>query len=247
MDQSTFATALLDPAAPVPPGLTDPLGRPAGKRFNVYRNNVTASLVDALETGFPVLRKLLGEKSFQTLALMAARHDPPRSRQLSHYGAALPDLIGRLPALSAYPYLSDMARLELALRESYHAADHDPLDTDGLSPDALMDLTPCLAPSTRIIASPHPILSIWRRNSEAEAPKPTPRAETVLIARPAFDPVPHLLPAGGVPFAEALTGHTPMALALERAIEAAPGLDVTALLTVFLTSGALCLPTTGDR
>lgn len=247
MDHSTFAAALLDPAAPMPEGMTDPQGRPAGKRFDVYRNNVTASLIDALQTGFPVLHKLLGDKSFRTLALMAARHDPPRSRQLSQYGASLPDLIARLPALGAYPYLPDIARLELAMRSAYHAADHDALQTDGLSPEALMDLTPCLAPSTRVVASPHPILSIWRRNTDPDAPAPQTGAEAVLIARPGFDPVPHLLPKGGVTFAEALTGHTPLSLALERAIDAAPGLDVAALLTVFLTSGALCLPQPEDQ
>ena len=44
MQQSDFTAAILDPDAPVPPGLLDPEGRPAGKRFNVYRNNLAASL-----------------------------------------------------------------------------------------------------------------------------------------------------------------------------------------------------------
>ena len=37
MTQSAFAHALLDPEAAVPVGIVDPQGRPAPKRFSVYR------------------------------------------------------------------------------------------------------------------------------------------------------------------------------------------------------------------
>ena len=245
MRQQDFAAALLDPARPVPPGLCDPQGRPAGKRFAVYRNNLAASLTEALEIGFPVLRRLLGEGPFRTLALLYARRHPPRGRQLAHYGARMSAFLADIPQLAAYPYLPDIARLELALRRSYHAADHDPLDASALAPDALMELSPRLAPSAEILASAHPIHGLWHRNTDPAAPKPQPRPETVLIARAGFDPVPHLLPPGGLAFARALDGKATLALALERAVEAAPGLDLSALLTLFLTCGALTLPPQG--
>lgn len=242
MLQSDFTTAILDPDAPVPAGMVDPKGRPVGKRFNVYRNNLAASLTEALETGFPVLAKLLGVDSFKTLALIFSRAHPPTSRALSQYGDAMPEFLEEFQPLAAYPYLADIARLELAIRRSYHAADTDPLNAAGMDPETLMELTPVLAPATQIVASPFPIHGIWRRNTHPEAPKPQPRAETVLVTRPEFDPIPHLMPNGGLAFAQALDGRTTVALALERAIEAAPGLDLTPLLTLFLTSGALTLP-----
>lgn len=247
MQQSDFTAAILDPNAPVPAGMVDPEGRPAGKRFNVYRNNLAASLSEALETGFPVLAKLLGSDSFKTLSLIFSRTHPPTSRALSQYGAAMPGFLEGFQPLAAYPYLADIARLELAIRRSYHAADADPLNAAGMDPDSLMELTPVLAPATQIIASPFPIHGIWRRNTQTGAPKPQPTAETVMITRPEFDPIPHLLPPGGLAFAQALDGRATVALALERAVDAVPGLDLAPLLTLFLTSGALTLPKGPDQ
>ena len=53
VDQDAFRAALLDPSLVAPEGLTDGQGRPAGRRFDVYRNNVSVALADALETAFP--------------------------------------------------------------------------------------------------------------------------------------------------------------------------------------------------
>jgi len=50
MSQHSFSQALLAPDLPIPEGLTDGQGAPAGKRFAVYRNNVT--LIIAVATGF---------------------------------------------------------------------------------------------------------------------------------------------------------------------------------------------------
>jgi len=39
--QDSFTDALLNPDLATPSGLVDPKGRVAGKRFDVYRNNVS--------------------------------------------------------------------------------------------------------------------------------------------------------------------------------------------------------------
>jgi hypothetical protein len=101
-------------------------GRPAGRRFNVYRNNVAASLTDALATGFPVIAKLLGEEFFRAMAGVFLRAHPPGDPRLQLWGGKFPGFLARFEPVAHLPYLPDMARLELGLRQSYHAADAAP-------------------------------------------------------------------------------------------------------------------------
>ena len=198
--QDHFTSALFDPEQPVPSGLSDPEGRSAGKRFDVYRNNVAVSLTEALETAFPVVRKLVGEQNFKTLAGVFLRKHPPTSPLMMFYGGELPACLQGFEPTSKIGYLPDVARLELALRESYHAADADPIDPaalQALPPDQWMSARLALTPSARLIRSPWPIHAIWRFNTEPDAPKPAMAAEDVIVLRQDLDPAPHLLTPGG--------------------------------------------------
>jgi hypothetical protein len=163
--QSSFGAALLDPEAPPPPGLTDAQGRPAGRRFDVYRNNVAASLGDALATGFPVISKLLGEEFFRAMAGVFLRAHPPGDPRLQLWGAKFPGFLARFDPVAHLPYLPDMARLELGLRQSYHAADATPLPIAGRDPAEVLALRPRLAPATLILRSRFPVLTIWQKNT----------------------------------------------------------------------------------
>lgn len=190
VDQAKFTTALLNPDIAVPKGLIDPLGRSAGKRFDVYRNNVVASLIDAMETAFPVVQKLIGAENFRKLSSLYVRKHPPDSPLLMFYGAAFPSFLETFEPLAHVPYLADVARLELARRTAYHAADCVPIETETLgriAPDRLMDIKLTLAPAMQIIQSPYPIVAIWNFNMVPGAEKPTAEAQTALITRPELD------------------------------------------------------------
>ncbi|MEJ6708232.1 MAG: DNA-binding domain-containing protein [Amylibacter sp.] len=77
VDQKAFTQALLNPETAILVGLIDPKGRPAGKRFDVYRNNVIVGLMDAMETAFPVIQKLIGAENFRNLLGAYVRQHPP--------------------------------------------------------------------------------------------------------------------------------------------------------------------------
>ena len=237
MSQSTFAAAVLAPDAPLPPGLVDPLGRPAPRRFDVYRNNVAVSLTGALEEGFPVVRRLVGEAFFAAMALLHLRAHPPLGPVLSGYGAAFPGFLEQFPPVAHLGYLPDVARLELLLRDSYHAADAVPVPAAtwaALPVPELMASRIGLAPSLRLLPSRWPVQAIWCAHQE-DGPAPAMQAGDVVVLRAEFDPRPHLLPAGGVAMINALQA----GLTLEAALDAAPGADLAGLLTLLLRERAI--------
>ena len=238
--QDHFTEALLTPDAAIPEGLTDPEGRPAGRRFNVYRNNVAVSLTEALETAFPVIRKLVGEANFRTLAGTYLRQHPPRSPLMMFYGEDMPAFLEGFPPVASLGYLPDVARLELAIRRAYHAADAAPLDParlQALSPEELMAARFRLAPATRVIRSPWPIHAIWRFNMEPGAPKPSAVAEDVLVHRAEFDPDLSVLGPGAASFVLALAGGQTLGEAVEAA--GTPEFDLASALGLLLGTGTL--------
>jgi hypothetical protein len=241
VDQSSFGAALLDPEAPTPAGLTDAEGRPAGRRFNVYRNNVAASLSDALATGFPVIARLVGDEFFRAMAGVFLRGAPPSDPRLQLWGGKFPGFLARFEPVAHLPYLPDMARLELGLRQSYHAADAAPLPIAGRDPAEVLALKPRLAPATLILRSRFPILSIWEKNTGQPDLEIAWRPETVLITRPGFDPRPQRLPEGGHTLARHLKGRLTLAEAVIATQTHDTEADASAILTLFLSSGALTL------
>ncbi|MDQ2089243.1 HvfC/BufC N-terminal domain-containing protein [Marimonas arenosa] len=240
--QTQFRAAILDPDRPAPPGLTDGRGAPAGRRFSVYRNNVVVSLTEALEKAFPTVRKLIGAENFATVAGLYLRAHPPTSPILSRYGAGFPDFLGAFEPLGHLGYLPDTARLDRALVDSYHAADSAPLDPGrlgALAPDDLLRLHLGFAPAVRLLRSPWPIHGIWRFNNEENAPQPPHTAQDVLITRPAYDPVPRLLPPGGAALIAALSAGKSLGDALDAATGEAADFDLSPLLTRLLQDNAL--------
>jgi Putative DNA-binding domain len=242
MSQRDFTEALLDPARPPPPGLVDPAGRPAGRRFDIYRNNVTLSLIEALESGFPATAKLLGEDGFRYYARLFARAHPPSSPVLMLYGEGFAEFLADTEPAQRYGFLPDTARLELAIRQSYHSADAAPIDPAALAampPDRLMAARIVLAPSLRLVRSPWPIHAIWRANM-ADGPTPAMRAEDVLVTRPQWDPAPQLLPPRGAEFVAALVARTPFGEAAEAAAAVAgETFELGAILQLLIANGAI--------
>ncbi len=234
MQVAVFAEALLNPDAAVPPGLIDPSGRPAPRRFAVYRNNVAASLTRAMEDGFPIVRRVVGEVFFAAMAVAFLRAHPPRSPILTLYGGDFPAFLAAFPPVLRLGYLPDTARLDLALRHSYHAADSATADLRGIDPDILMRSRLTLGQPVVLLTSDWPIHGIWRANVAGGA-APVMRPESILITRPGFDPEPCLLgPGAGTAIAALMRN-----LTLAEALDAAPDCDPAALLGLLIQGRAI--------
>jgi hypothetical protein len=234
-----FVRALLDPSQSVPAGLVAPGGRPAGRRFDVYRNNVANSLTVALRTAFPAVERLLGEEYFTALAGVYLRAHPPRSRLMMLYGESFAAFIAGFAPLSHLPWLADVARLEQALRESYHAADAAPISAErlaGLPPKTLLTGRLVLAPALRLLRAEGPAHAIWSANLRDTPPPRTMRPEAVLILRPGFDPEPQVIPQAMAEFLEQSLQGQLVGLAMDRA---GAEFDLGTCLATLLAGGGL--------
>lgn len=182
--EATFADAIWATARDVPVGVL-----PA-RNFGIYRNNVYAGLIKGMEARFPVIRRLVGDDFFAQCARVFVENRPPRSPVLLQYGADFPDFMAIFEPVRHLPYLGPVAQLEWQRHVALHGADARPLDAAALSaiPMADMDrLSFDLHPTSHILASRYPVLSIWQTNTfdavtqEIAADSP---GETVLIVRP---------------------------------------------------------------
>jgi hypothetical protein len=157
---------------------------------------------------------------------------------MMHYGTEMPAFLEGFEPLKHLAYLPDVARLELGLRQSYHAADAEPINTDALA--ALTeDSRMVLAPALVHIPSNWPLFDIWRFNTEDGAPQPGPDPQHILILRPEFDPAPHpLSSAEGVWIAALRSGDT-LGTALTQATAQNPDFDMTHVLTLLIQGQAI--------
>src|SRR6056297_460487 len=242
ISQTSFRDALFDRAKPVPMGLQDGQGLPAGRRFNVYRNNVAVSLTEALELGFPAVKSLIGNENFRKVSGLFLRQTPPSAPMMMLYGKEFPDFLESFAPLSDIRYLGDVARLEQAQREAYHAADAQALAPEALarlSPDTLAQSRFRLAPAIRLIRSVWPAHDIWRFATMDGAPKPTAQAQDVLVTRPEYDPELLVLPQGGAAFVAAILAGATLTQACEAGEIDAKAFDLAAMLGLLLQSGAI--------
>jgi hypothetical protein len=241
--QGMFAAALLDPQRPIPPGCVGPDGKADVKRFAVYRNNVIVGLTEALLESYPAVRRILGEQCFRALAPLYIRECPPSSPVLLEYGATFPDFLPRVEALERLPYLRDVARIERAWLDAYHAPEAVPLDPATLARglnDRSGEVCFTLHPSLRIIRSSFPALTIWRMNIAEGAPSPVDLeagGEDVLIVRPQADVEVRHAPLGGAELLAALGRGECLDQAAEAALAVAPSFELGEHLTVLLSAG----------
>lgn len=233
-----FVSGLLNPEAPTPEGLSAPGNACLDTRYAVYRNNVTSSLIDALEEGFPATQEILGPRYFRALAAEFVRKYPPESPLLSLYGTFFPAFLRLFPPLACMPWLADVAQLELALRESNDAPDY-PVDASvqlaATQDDTIAQLVPHRHPSARWIDSRWPVYSLWQLRTTPT----TDGAEQVLIVRPGMQVTACLLPACGIDFLETIDGDRSLGELAANLLELCPDIDIPALMHLLIKQGAL--------
>lgn len=236
-----FAAALLDASRPVPAGVTSARGEADALRFAVYRNNVHVSLVEALNRIFPVTQALVGAEFFRAMTRVHVGENKPRDPVLIRYGADFPAFIERFPPAASLPYLADVARLELARNDAYHAADANTLSASDLAvlkPARLVSARFVPHPAARLVESRHAVGSIWNAHQDGTPARvEVGRTEAVLVTRPKLDLHMTILPARDVVFTRSLLAGDTLADAATRA-EPDAAFDAGRALAGLLSLGA---------
>jgi hypothetical protein len=231
----------------VPDGVVGPDGKPSARRFAVYRNNVVVGLIDTLKAAYPVVVRLVGDEFFQAMARIFVSSHPPQSPMMFDYGRDFAAFIAAFPPAGRVPYLADIARLERAWVEAYHAAEARPRSAAelalGVPPDHCGDASLDLHPSVRLVRSPYPVVTIWQMHLPGATPRPldaSAGAEDALVMRPAAEVEVRALPRGGTAeFLEALRRGTTVSVATLEALRVNPRFDLVANLREVLTLGLI--------
>lgn len=222
--QAEFTAALFNSERLPPAGVTTARGEADAQRFAVYRNNVVVSLTKALSQRFPVTARLVGEEFFRMTARAFIEVEKPSSPLIFAYGEGFPDFVETFRPADPVPYLADVARIERAWTNAYHAADAIPLgvaDLAGIDADLLPGLRFVRHPAATLIHSPYPAGSIWAAHQgEALAQLTHDGCETVLVVRPDMEVAVHIVPEQDAGFAAALLAGGMLGAAAEAASKA---------------------------
>lgn len=230
--QATFAAALLHPEAPCPPGWRAHNGSDPGARFDVYRNNVVASLVEALADAFPVARELVGDPFFRAMARGFVMQHPPASPVLAEYGHGFAAFVDGFEPAASVPFLGDVARLERARVCAFHARDARPLPQEEIAaqlsnPAALVDARPGLHPSVQVVRSRYAIVSVWAAHQgDAALEHVDPWSpEAALVLRADDDVVVRRVPCATAAFVHRLVEGASLGQSMDAARSAAGDAD----------------------
>ena len=203
-----------------------------------------AGLIGALAQRFPVVRRLVGDAFFEGMARAYVVNCPPASPIMLLYGESFPDFVENFAPTANVPYLSDVARLEMARGRAYHAANAasvEPCAFAALRAERLADLRFEFHPSVSIIKSPYPVVSIWKVNDDPDHAVPiAPWApEAALIARPFGDVTVTRLAPGMAEFLLRLLHNGTLNDAVQAGEQAAAEFDLIQSLQSLIMSRAV--------
>lgn len=242
---SRFTGGLLDPAVATPAGLGAHSGGKTDKRYAVYRNNVTASLVSAISEIYPGLMARMGDEAFSAMARGYVRRHPPRSPLLFDYGRNLADFLKAAPQMGPTPELVDLARLERHWLDAFHAADAaiaDPGALAAIEPDDVGNARFKPHPAARIMTSRFALFDLFAkaRGLAAAEPAAINEPQAVLVTRPDIEVTVTCLDLAGAAFIEGLMNGDTLGEAAQIAANTDTHFDLGAALGLALSTGAFC-------
>ncbi len=216
------------------------------RRLQVYRNNAFVSLTEALRDVYPVIERLLGEEFFRQAARAYIRRYPSRSGNLHDFGKQFARFLTSCPGVRRLHYVPDVARLEWAYHEVFHASEAPAFDVVRLAAFPEQEYKRFrfyLQPASRLLSSPYPILRIWQVNQDDYAGDQQVDLDEggvrLLLIRRALEIEIETLSAGEFMLLRALKDRRRFAEACGQALAVEPDIDLSALLQKLVINGTV--------
>jgi hypothetical protein len=159
------------------------------ERVEVYANGYFYRLLDVLKEDFPATLAVVGPDNFHNLVTGYLVEYPPTEPSLYYAGRNFADYLSTHPLRERRPFLADLARLERATLESFHAADAPALEADAirsLAPAAWPALVMRAHPATRLVACAWRVDEVLRAVEDGAAKMTTIAAPAPAGAGAAF-------------------------------------------------------------
>ena len=165
--------------------------------LHIYRQAYVGRLVAALRDNFGVLPRVLGDDAFDVLARAYIEAHPSRHASIRWFGHRLPEFMAEHDDLVPHPALTDLARMEWALRTAFDAADAQAIGVPalaGVAADAWPSLVFDALPGVQLFELAWNVAPVWRALQDLEddeAPElsqPQPLAHSLLVWRHGLSP-----------------------------------------------------------
>lgn len=121
--------------------------------LKAHANTISHARIVALEETFPLTREHLGDALFNTLARDYVETDIAKANDANRIGLGFPDFMGDARTI-------ELARIEWAWLESYHAAEAVPLtlaDLSAFDESSLLELHVTTHPAARLVRLTQPV------------------------------------------------------------------------------------------
>lgn len=166
----------------------------------IYQSGYQARLTESLMEKYESVGRFLGDKQFQQLCQEFIATQNSFDANINHYGDAFPLFLEKSATVTDWPFLVDLAKLDLTRFRLFHQASLKGLDSNELisqisefgDDDFKLELLPAL----QILESRYPLFDMWQSiYQDTDFPQPRPDSGQTLVfwkrgSQVYFKPVP---------------------------------------------------------
>ncbi len=143
------------------------------QRVGIYHSMYMLRMIEALQADYEALAYAMGEHAFSHLVRDYVQQFPSRSYTLNRLGDHLPEFIAG-SKLKRKTFLTDLARIELAMTHVFEEAELAPMPSDAISsvpPERIESLRFTAVPALRLLtlaSNANDVFQAWREERAIE-------------------------------------------------------------------------------